>query len=155
MCFCHGLLTAVGLALFASAGGCSDEPKGGPRVEVVPITGKVMIDGNPAADVVVDFRRAAGRGVAFPVPEPVGYTNKEGVIEASTYVTNDGVGPGEYKLLFSKGERVNPFTGESSGDVFKGKYNNYNKPPFTVTIPAELGDEPFDIGTFELTTKQE
>lgn len=145
------------LALLSASGGCSDkEPKGGPRLEVVPVTGKVLVDGKPAPGVTVDFRRAAGRGVDFPVPEPVGYTNDEGLIEASTYVTNDGVAPGEYKLLFSKGETMNPFTGEMSGDVFDGKYANFDKPKYTVTIPEQLGDEPaYDLGTFELSTAKE
>jgi 5-hydroxyisourate hydrolase-like protein (transthyretin family) len=154
--FRHGLITSVVLALVTSAGGCKEEPKGGPRLEVVPIKGQVLIDGEPAQGVTVDFRRVAERGADFPVPEPVGYTNENGVIEASSYITNDGAAPGEYKLLFTKGDRINPFTGESSGDLFQGRYSDYHNPKFTVTIPAELSGEPaYDLGSFELTTAAE
>jgi hypothetical protein len=48
---------------------------------------------------------------------------------------------------------MNQFTGEMSGDTFRGRYMNYQNSPFTVTIPEETGGEPYDLGTFELSTK--
>ena len=150
-------LTLALLFLTTGIGGCTDELKGGPRLEVVPITGQVLVDGKPGKGVTVDFRRVSARGVEFPVPEPVGYTDEKGVILASTYLTNDGAGPGEYMLLFSKGETLNPFTGDMSGDIFKGRYSSYKNPPFPrVTVPAQLdGKLSFDVGTYELSTKKE
>ena len=151
-----GLLLASIFTLAVFSSGCGEDPHGGPRVEVVPVTGKVLVDGKPAQGVVVYFLRSSERGVDFVVPEPRGVTDENGVLSLSTYVSNDGGAPGEYKLLFEWLRRVNPLTGEAQGDEFRGKYmTTKDASQFTATIPEEAGDEPHNIGTFELTTKQE
>jgi hypothetical protein len=129
--------------------------KGGPRVEVVPVTGKVLVDGEPAKGVVVDFYRVGVPGVDFAVPQPQGVSDENGVLTLSTYVSGDGGAPGEYKLVFQLGTTTNPLSGEVTGDAFRGRYQDPRKSKFTVTIPQEAGEEPHNIGTFELTTKQE
>lgn len=142
-----GLLVTLVLCLC----GCKEEMKGGPRVEIIPITGKVLVDGKPAK-VWVDFVQVSENKVEFAVPEAQGGTDEEGVISVSSYVSNDGSAPGEYKLLFGMPNRENPITGELGGDAFRGKYSKVATCEITVTIPEDPEDTPYDIGTFELTT---
>jgi hypothetical protein len=139
---------------FVVAGGCQEEPMGGPRVPVVPVTGRVLVDGKPEENIAVLFLRTSEKGVEFPVPEPEGITDKQGVIKVGTYYAEDGAAPGEYKLCFLW-LAMNRFTGEMSGDKFRGKYDGKDRSRHTVTIPEEAGDDPHDIGTFELSTKRE
>ena len=134
--------------------GCGEEEmKGGPRVEVVPVTGKVLVDGKPVKGVVVDFYRVGVPGVDFAVPQPQGITDENGNLTLSTYLSGDGGAPGEYKLVFQLGTSMNPISGDVTGDAFRGKYRDPRKSKFKATISEEAGDEPHDIGTFELTTK--
>jgi hypothetical protein len=154
---CDLAFSSAAVTLVFCGSGCSEKQLGGPRLEVIPVTGIVHVDGKPAEGVVVDFLGIKRPGVDFSVPNPQGVTDKNGVLTLSTYVTGDGGVPGEYTLLFyfyGKSGRTDPITGEEiiGGDRFRGKYGNANTSKFTVTIPEEAGDEPHNIGTFELTT---
>ena len=135
--------------------GCSEEMKGGPRMDVIPVTGKVLINGEPRKGVVVDFIRVGVPGVEFAVPEPQGLTDENGVMTLSTYVSGDGGAPGEYKLIFELGNRTNPITGEVTGDAFKGRFRDPRKSEVTVNIPDSVsdGEGPYDLGTIELSTE--
>jgi 5-hydroxyisourate hydrolase-like protein (transthyretin family) len=143
----------VGALAFWCSGCGEEEMKGGPRVEVVPVTGKVLVDGKPGKGVVVDFYRVGVSGVDFAVPQPQGVTDENGNLTLSTYLSGDGGAPGEYKLVFQLGTAMNPISGEVTGDAFRGKYSDPRKSKHKATIPEEAGDEPHNIGTFELTTK--
>jgi hypothetical protein len=138
------------LLLVVFAGGCKEELKGGPRVDVVPVTGKLLVDGQPQEGIWVFFTRTSDRGVDFAVPNPEGITDKDGVISATTYLIADGCPPGDYTLTF-QAATLNPLTGSSGGDKFKGKFMNKEKSEHKVTIPKS--DEPFDLGTIEISTK--
>jgi hypothetical protein len=125
---------------------------GGPRVEVVPITGKVLVDGKPTQGIAVNFFRISERGTDFTFPDPQGISDKNGVLTISSYTVGDGGAPGEYKLTFEWGQ-LDQLTGRLSGDKFRGKYMIPDQSKYTVTIPEDAGDEPFDIGTLELSSK--
>lgn len=146
-------LACLTVAFVFCCSGCGEEElKGGPRVEVVPVTGKVLVDGKPAKGVIVDFYRVGVAGVDFAVPNPQGITDENGVMTLSTYMSGDGGAPGEYNLVFEMGNQENPITGEVTGDAFKGKYRDPRKSEHQVTIPEAVGEEPYDIGTIELST---
>ncbi|MEO1998755.1 MAG: hypothetical protein ABGZ17_26210 [Planctomycetaceae bacterium] len=139
--------------------GCGEDPPyGGPRLEIVPITGIVKVDGEHMEGVGLEFVPADPRGLDFSVPRPHAVTDENGVITASTYVTNDGAVPGEYIVLFfayGASSRVDPLTGDESGkDIFQGRYIRPDTSPFRATVPDQLdGGEPFDIGTYEWSTE--
>jgi hypothetical protein len=124
--------------------------KGGPRVEVVPVTGKVLVDGKPEEGICISFTRTSPRGVDFAVPNPEGITDKDGVVSATTYLIGDGCPPGEYTLTF-QWATLNPLTGSTGGDKFKGKFMDREQSHHKVTIPQ--ADKTVDLGTIELTTK--
>ena len=149
----NGFVTLVVLSLIISFSGCDNVPKGGPRVEVIPVTGKVLVDGEPGANVDILFIRVSDVTVDLTVPTPRGKTDENGVIQCSSYVTNDGITAGTYKLIFAMVDKMNPITGELEGDRFKGKYMKGSESEFTVTISEEPVDGPVDIGTFELSTE--
>jgi hypothetical protein len=130
--------------------GCKEELKGGPRVDVVPVTGKLLVDGKPVEGIAISFTCTSDRGVNFAVPNPEGITDKDGVISATTYLIGDGCPPGDYTLTF-QWTSVNPLTGSTGGDKFKGKFTNMEKSQHKVTIPKS--NKPHDLGTIELSTK--
>ena len=138
------------LPLLFVGSGCKEEMKGGPRVKVVPVTGKLLVNGKPQEGVFITFNRTSDRGVDFAVPNPEGATDKEGVISVTTYYIGDGSPPGDYTLTLQWSTR-NELTGNYGGDKFKGKFTNKEKSEHKVTIPKQ--DKIFDMGTIELTTK--
>ena len=146
----HWCSAVILLSLLLAGSGCKEEMKGGPRVEVVPVTGKLLVDGKPLEGICISFTRTSDRGVNFAVPNPEGVTDKDGVISATTYLIADGCPPGDYALTF-QWATLNPLTGSTGGDKFRGKFMDKAKSKHKVTIPES--DKPFDLGTIELVTK--
>lgn len=138
------------LLLLSASSGCKEETKGGPRVKVVPVTGKLLVDRKPQEGIFITFHRTSERGVDFAVPNPEGTTDKDGVIAATTYLIGDGCPAGDYTLTFLWSTR-NELTGNYGGDKFKGKLSNKEKSGHKVTIPKQ--SELFDIGTINISTK--
>ena len=130
--------------------GCgSKEPAGGPRVETVPVTGIVKVDGQPAA--MVKVAAIHSRNLASPVElTPSAITSADGAFELSTYETGDGVPPGDYQVTFVWGE-INIINGQYGGDKFQGRYAIPEHSAILLTIGS--GDDPVDLGTIELTSK--
>ena len=155
---CGGCLSVLLVVFVVSSSGCTEKQKGGPRLDVTPLKGKVLVDGKPEENIGVLFLRvsgtAKGSGVDFSVPEPEGITDIDGNITVNTYRTGDGGTPGEYKLCFVWLEEGRGLSaGELRGDKFRGKYDGKDRSQFTVKIPGVTSDdEPYDMGTFELTT---
>lgn len=141
---------AVGIAVFGIlfCAGCDSGPKGPPRVETVPVTGVVLIDGQPQERVAV--RAVPVQGETPTATTPSAFTNAEGGFSLSTYESGDGVPVGEYKLTFQWGQ-INLLSGRYGGDKFEGKYDNPDKSEYQITVTE--GSEPIDLGTIELTTR--
>ncbi|MGD9855639.1 MAG: YdjY domain-containing protein [Planctomycetaceae bacterium] len=140
------------LTLVLGSNGCKpDVPLSSPRVETVPVTGTVLVDGKPEAEIGVIFLRVSDRQVDTAVPDPHGVTGPDGVITVGTYLRDDGGVPGEYKLLFVWPE-PSSINHEMEGDRFQGRYINRETTPYQVTIPKIATDQPFDLGTIELTS---
>ncbi|MFH1266841.1 MAG: hypothetical protein ABIK89_14020 [Planctomycetota bacterium] len=135
---------AVAAVVVTVCVGCSEGQKGGSRVETFPLTGKVLVDGAPAARLVVSCHPQSDTGIAYAL---VGHTNEEGVFSISTYEAGDGLPEGEYKLTFEwpEGGGFGPPT-----DKLKGAYSDPKKSEHTVTVTT--GEEN-DLGTIELTAK--
>ncbi len=124
--------------------GCGGEPKGGPRVETFPVTGKVLVDGTPTAGL---------RVACYPQGETeinrrlVVLTDDQGAFSLGTYESSDGLPEGEYKLTFEwiEGTMLGPET-----DKLKGAYSDPEESEYTVTVKT---GEKNDLGEIKLSTK--
>ena len=79
-----GLLTVVGCGSGGSA--------------TTPVTGRVVVDGRPAANAIVTLHPADGRPAA---EKPVGTAGPDGEFDLTTGTTGDGAPPGEYRVTVS------------------------------------------------------
>jgi hypothetical protein len=83
------------LALLAAAVGCSD---GGYRV--APVSGRVTIDGRPAAGIHVEFLPDGGGKVLNPGPGSIGIANAQGVYVLNCVQTREkGAVVGRHRVL--------------------------------------------------------
>jgi len=146
----HSPVVGLAMMLLVASSGCQEETKGGPRVDVRPVMGKLLVDGKPVEGIAISFTRTSDRGVDFAVPNPEGMTDKEGEIKATTYLWEDGCPPGDYTLTF-QWTSIDRMSGNTSGDKFKGKFNVKEKSEHKVSIPK--GNGSFDLGTIEIKTR--
>ena len=136
----------VSCLVVLSVAGCGKEQRGGPRVDTFPITGMVMVDGQPGAILQVKCHPADDIGVATPVG---GLTDREGNFSISTYERGDGAPEGEYKVTFYWG--AYQFRGGYGGkDKLHERYLDPEESKYSVTVKK---GEKSDLGTIELTTK--
>lgn len=84
-------------ALLAMATCCSTVAAGCSRTtsDLVPVEGRVLVNGKPAGGAVVTFHPVGGQGNA---PRPSGHVNADGTFRLTTTQANDGAQPGEYQV---------------------------------------------------------
>jgi hypothetical protein len=144
------------LASAIAAGGCGS-PAG-----LVPVSGKVLYHGEPAAGAVVYFHRHAEPGSPSD-PIPSGIVEDDGTFSLSTDGLGNGARPGKYTVLVewrdSKGDGVTPVktSGKvklvkrsrvrSGPDRLKGRYLDISKPLLHTEVAANTGT----LAPFELT----
>jgi len=134
----------VAFALVIVCMGCGGEPKGGPRVDTFPVIGKVLVDGAPAAGVLVACHPQGESSINHQLTV---YTGEDGAFSIGTYEAGDGLPEGDYKLTFEwmEGPMLSP-----GKDKFKKKYADPEKSEHTVTV--KNGEEN-DLGEIALKTK--
>lgn len=142
------LVLAVGCG--SSAGDVSKERlaqmAGGKLKEVVPVSGKVLVDGEPKPEVVLQVYPAEGGSLVTETR-----TKPDGTYCLSTHLACDGIEAGTYKIAFEhfpKPKRNDQ--NERKDDLFKGKYSNPKKSEFSLTV--EKGKPQKDID-YELKLK--
>ena len=116
---------------------------GGTLKKVVPIKGKILIDGSPEKNVYAYWHRPDSSK-----PNGQSVTNDKGEYCFTSYTTCDGLEPGQYKLTFQwikKAELQRKGT-----DLLKGRYSNLAKTEYSVTV---VEGQPQTSLNFELTTK--
>lgn len=136
--------TTLALALLAAAG-CG-KPEG--RMDVYPVSGTVLIDGQPAAgaDVVLH--------PTFPLSDkdadyPRAGVGEDGRFTISTYDEGDGAPAGTYKVSIFRG-------GDSESESLQAKksreadplkgYKDPEKSGLTITVKEESNElPPFDL----------
>jgi hypothetical protein len=144
------------LASAIVAGGCGS-PAG-----LVPVSGKVLYHGEPAAGAVVYFHRQAEPGSAN-APIPYGIVEDDGTYSLETEGLGRGARPGTYAVLVewrdTKGDGVTPVKTRgnvklvkrsrlrSGPDRLKGRYFDAAKP----LLHAEVAASSTQVPTFELT----
>lgn len=135
----------VAVAICGAVFGCGAEQRGGPRIETTPITGKVLVDGQPAGLLLV---KCIPTGEAKVPTNVSGFTDPEGNFSIGTYEAGDGAPEGEYTLVFEWGQyglsgRYGP------PDKLKGAYLKPEQSQWSVIVAPGA---PADVGTIELTT---
>jgi hypothetical protein len=142
---------AVALAalICLSLPSCSSKVEIPNRKETFPVSGTLLVDGNPAEDVQVTCHDVNGIDKQNPTTSATN-TDSDGTFTISTYMAGDGVPPGEYVLTFFWGQ-TNVFSKEYVGpDKLNDRYRDPKKSE--IKFEVERG-QPTDLGTIELTTK--
>jgi hypothetical protein len=127
---------------------------GGGRL--APVTGKVLVDGAPAAGAVVVFNPAANPGTMER--KPTAMTRADGTFTVGTLTADDGAAPGDYlvtvvwpgapakakgppKGLGGEDERV-----ADGGDQLRGRYRD----PQTSGLKVAVASGPNALPPFQL-----
>ncbi len=132
------VVIVTALSLLAGCGRSSPN-----RATVYPVTGSVQTKGKGIAHVWVTFLaldRQEGPGLETEV-----LTNPDGQFRATTYDTGDGLPPGHYAVFLIWPDVVtdDPALG---GDKLRGRYNDRQKPAFTIEVKPEPNNIPsFDV----------
>jgi hypothetical protein len=123
--------------------GCSQPPRGGPREKTYPVTGVVVVDGEPTEMVeVVCHPDGESSKIKYDVST---MTDKDGQFSLTTYQSGDGLPEGTYILTFKWME-----PGFVPKDKFKGAYADPTKSTQKVTV---VTGQKNDLGEIELSSK--
>lgn len=138
--YVSGFLIVGIVVVFA---GCGEPPKGGPRVEVFPVSGEVFVGGEPAKGAFVNLHTA---GAAVPSS---GQVDESGKFEIATYGQADGAPVGTYKLTVTW-PAPQGISGRLDGpDRLNGRYSD----PAKSTFEVQVVDAPVSVPRLELTAK--
>jgi hypothetical protein len=148
--FAAALTTFLGLAL-AGCGGSSDDAAVADRPETSPVTGTVTYQGKPVEGATVSFL-----STVVPIPgQPTdassayGLTDAQGTYRLTTFETDDGAVPGEYKVTITKIQTPPPGAQVSMDDP---NYNPDSPAQTAAARPVYLVPERYsDRGTSNLT----
>ena len=146
------------VCLLVSVSGCGEDEFVDVRskVPVVPVTGKILVDGSPLvapklARVVLHADAATKEKLPADIPAPSAWTSADGsTFNIGTYDGGDGAPAGTYKVTIEGGTR-SMMNGSFTGGLLNGKYKDPGTTEFSVTITGEEAE--VDLGTFELSTK--
>jgi hypothetical protein len=119
---------------------CSCGDKMPDRKPTFPVTGKVQVDGQPAAQLSLTCHDVKGVAPLHPTVSSA-ITDPDGKFAVSTYQSGDGVPEGEYVLTFVWGKFDLISKSYGGADRLKGRYRD-----------PEAG-KPIDLGCIELSTK--
>lgn len=138
--------TPPGLILLAATAltGCGDAA--GPAIH--PVTGRVTVDGKPAAKAQIGFHVANNQPAgAIPFAE----ADDDGTFRPSTRLTGDGAPAGDYTVTVVWPEiRVDHGEEVRGPDRLKGRYGDARTSPLRVTVAPGANTLP----TLELKTSR-
>jgi hypothetical protein len=131
--------------LVCTALGCSTDDG---RVDVYPVTGKVMVKGQPAEGAEVVFYPVTAEVDGVKIPGPAATTDANGVFRLRSYEAEDGAPAGEFKVTVVWPAPPPP---NASGvfqmtDRLGGRYAN----PDTSKLTARVEPGGGEIAPFEL-----
>ena len=129
--------------------GCGEKPPANLK-QTFPVKGKVLVDGQPAADVQIDCLPATGIDKSNPSVSTA-KTDKDGTFALSTYKAGDGVPEGDYVLTFQWVTLKRFQQGGPEEDKLNGRYTNPQAS--TVKFTVKKGQPPLQLPDIELTTK--
>lgn len=127
--------------LLAFLAGCGD----GDRVPLYPASGRVLVDGRPAASVQVRLR-PADRPDDLDALRPFAVTDEDGGFRLGTDDEGDGAPAGRYRATLFWPDR--PPGPSPPTDRLGGRYDDPGNSPFVVTIAeGENALDPFRAET--------
>lgn len=141
-------VTAVGLLI----AGCGDG-----RLATYPVTGTVLVDGQPAPKAILVFCPVEDQNTeALMRLRPAGETGPDGRYQLTTYKANDGAPAGQYQVMvrweaasWEGTEAARPARGKRPPDRLRGRYMN----PQTSGLAATVEARATEILPFELKTR--
>lgn len=86
----------AGMAAVMALAGCGSKDEG--RVEVFPVTGKVLVNGQPAAGAEVIFLGATPDLQGPGTISASGIANEQGVFQLGSYAMDDGAPAGKFNV---------------------------------------------------------
>jgi hypothetical protein len=116
---------------------------GGELKEVVPVSGRVTVDGEAEKAVYIELYKPSG---GKPVSKAK--TDEKGNFCFSTHTACDGIEPGEYKVKFKWMPKMNR-KGEGE-DLLKGRYDDPEKSEFKLRVEKGVPQKEIQ---YELSTK--
>ena len=143
---CNILFLVFTVGLYGCSGG--DPNKGIDVKPTVPVTGKVLVDGEPPPSTIQVKAWRVGNADATLPSASRGGTLQDGVFKLTTYSDGDGVPAGEYKLTFEWGKLNVVSPGRAGLDQLGGQYSDPQNSQFTFT--ATETDDELDLGVFKL-----
>lgn len=128
---------------------CSCAEKTPDRKPTFPVTGRVQVDGRPAAQLSLTCHDVKGLDPLQPTVSSA-ITDQDGKFALSTYQSGDGVPEGEYVLTFvwANFDLISKSYGGADG--LKGRYSDPQKSEWRFRVQA---GKPIDLGCIELSTK--
>lgn len=125
-----GLLLVIGAGCGDGKNDASEERlakmAGGKLQETFPVSGKVLVDGEPREGVMILLYKEGA------LPATSCTTDEKGEYCWSTNKACDGLEPGKYRLGFQYFAKQKK--NDSGQDLFKGKYNNPLKSEFALEV---------------------
>ena len=145
-CFSYSLF----LLLSFGCGGGSDQ------LPVIPVQGKVLLDGEPAAGAYVEFV-PQNSTEAMRTMRPVSSVDENGEFVLSTYAGGDGIPEGEYNVFVrwpTPDEMTEPDSYPENWEALREIYGDPANPRFDATIqkPEDSEIEVIVIPAFELVS---
>lgn len=122
--------------------GCTNKT---PEDGMVPVSGVLEVDGEPAVGVVIELHPQSKTPSLAK-----GITSEGGRFEISTLTQGDGVKPGTYDITFVWSE-FNIVTRSQEGDRLNGRYAGPDRSSIQWTVPDE---ESWDAGTIRLSSEK-
>ena len=124
--------------------GCGKQSVTG-RVPVIPVTGKVIFEGQATPGALVVFHPVQDAQSASPPAQAT--VRDDGMFELTTYTANDGAPPGEYKVTVEWRKLIN-----DNGDVRPGPNvlpDRYSRPK-TTDLVARVSEGPNQLPTLQV-----
>ena len=140
---------ACGLTCLVACTGCGDG-----KIARYPVTGTVLVNGQPAEGVLVVFCPTEGPE-EVQRERPFGNTDASGKFELTTFTPQDGAPAGQYKVMARWAAPTRPVSAEedpnrqpAAMDRLRYKYINPDASGLTATVE----EGPTEIPPFELKT---
>ena len=130
----------VAILSFAIAG-CG---AGDGRLSVYPVSGKVVVKGQPASGAKVIFYPSAPDAIEKKLPVASGETDSAGTFKLQSYEPEDGAPEGDYKIaiVWPEPPRPNATGIFDERDRLGGRYSNPDKSGLTAHVESGGGEIP-------------
>jgi hypothetical protein len=130
----HRLSLAIVTSVYAIGCGGSGAV-GDNQVRVVPVSGKLYLDGDPHGPATLSLMPTGGEGAGSGTDRPQvgGAVKADGSFTLSTYADGDGAAPGEYQVTLAG--YSDPGSMEASLAAMSGEVSGPDAQPLTITIP--------------------